>query len=40
MTETNELYREMGIDDDVYRLGKEVLAKLSTRFADIDHVAE
>lgn len=40
MTETNELYREMGIDDDVYRLGEEVLAKLSTRFADIDRVAE
>lgn len=40
MTETNELYREMGIDDDVYRLGEEVLTKLSTRFADIDRVAE
>ena len=40
MTETNELYREMGIDEDVYRLGEEVLEKLSERFADIDRVAE
>lgn len=40
MTEINELYREMGIDEDVYRLGEEVLEKLSKRFATIDRVAE
>lgn len=39
-TETANLYREMGISDDVYAYGEAVLGKLTERFRQIDEVAE
>lgn len=39
-TETENLYREMGISDDVYAYGEAVLGKLTERFRQIDEVAE
>ena len=39
-TETENLYREMGISDDVYAYGESVLGKLTERFRQIDEVAE
>lgn len=39
-TETENLYREMGISDDVYAYGKAVAGQLTERFRQIDEVAE
>lgn len=39
-TETANLYREMGISDDVYAYGEAVLGQLTERFRQIDEVAE
>lgn len=33
-------YRQLGIDEDVYEFGKEILKELAPRFEDIDKVAE
>lgn len=39
-TETANLYREMGISDDVYAYGEAVLGQVTERFRQIDEVAE
>ena len=38
--ETENIYRQIGISDQVYALGEEILAGLKERFADIDTTAE
>lgn len=37
---SKEMYRQMGIDEDVYELGEQYCEKLKERFAAIDSVAE
>lgn len=39
-TETENIYKELGISDKVYQFSKEVLDSLSKRFAEIDRNAE
>lgn len=40
MVELDEIYKQMGIDEDVFAFGNEVLSSLQDRFAYIDQVAE
>lgn len=40
MSETKEIYRNLGIDEDVYLLGEKVLSSLKDRFDSIDKTAE
>lgn len=39
-TETGNIYRELGISDNVYQFSREILDSLSTRFCEIDKTAE
>lgn len=39
-TETENIYKELGISDKVYQFSKEILDSLSERFAEIDRNAE
>ena len=36
----NNIFKEIGIDDKVFSLGEEAIAKISERFAEIDRMAE
>ena len=36
----NEMYQEMGIDNDVYTYGQKIAEELKERFAAIDETAE
>lgn len=40
MTDTNSIYNQLGVSDQVLRFGQEVLAGLSDQFRHIDQVAE
>ena len=40
MLETKNIYRELGISDEVYLYGKKIEASLKERFEEIDRVAE
>lgn len=39
-TETGNIYKELGISDNVYQFSREILDSLSTRFCEIDKTAE
>ena len=38
--ELNNIYRELGISEDVYNFGKETLLALEKRFDEIDRICE
>ena len=40
MSETKEIYKNLGIDEDVYRLGETICSNLKERFDSIDKIAE
>ena len=40
MSETKEMYRNLGIDEDVYLLGETICSHLKERFDSIDKIAE
>lgn len=40
MSETKEIYKNLGIDEDVYRLGETICSHLKERFDSIDKIAE
>lgn len=40
MTQLYEQYKKLGISEEVYRFGEEILASLSARFTRIDQNAE
>ena len=40
MSETKEIYINLGIDEDVYRLGETICSNLKERFDSIDKIAE
>ena len=39
-TETENIYKELGISDKIYRFSKEILDSLKQRFCEIDQTAE
>ena len=40
MTQLYEQYKKLGISEEVYRFGEEILASLSARFTRMDQNAE
>lgn len=40
MSETKEMYKNLGIDEDVYLLGETICSRLKERFDSIDKIAE